>query len=311
MNDKICNNLLTTYNSNILDNISPDIRKLFHTYSNKNYNKNKGNTTLMKLIHNHYKINKTKFYKYIGGPLSLSLHWSPKYKMTIYIFGETHSNVTDCPSNEKNVIDFLNNNCPQTKIRNPDTKRCVFTQTLLGKDIIKKNKHLVPKNSTLVEDVLQDLFLNTTAFIDFYLEIPGYQGKDYKDIEYSLRGNTRISKLFGKFHECIRAIERSKKDKCSLIRAHYTDIRQNLDEMKDGNDLSYVEVTLYDNPDQIVKILKNDKRVINTLKMLGTQDIDKYIAFLKSQILQSSIVKKEFERTTLDKKIYYDFLKKK
>ena len=52
--DKLCNNLLETYNTNYLNMEDDEIQLKFEKESKKNKDGNKGRTTLMKLIYNHY-----------------------------------------------------------------------------------------------------------------------------------------------------------------------------------------------------------------------------------------------------------------
>ena len=85
--NKIVNTLLTTYNCNILDNISvTTLQNLNRPFNN----------VLKKLIKNYYNKNKPQP-TYIAGPKTLSLHWSNEYNMTIYVFGEEHASTEDCP----------------------------------------------------------------------------------------------------------------------------------------------------------------------------------------------------------------------
>lgn len=48
-------------------------------------------------------------YDYISKPVSLSEHYSGKYKKHIYIFGDIHVNDNKCPkeSNKNNTIDLI------------------------------------------------------------------------------------------------------------------------------------------------------------------------------------------------------------
>ena len=127
--DKLCNNLLETYNTNYLNMEDDEIQLKFEKESKKNKDGNKGRTTLMKLIYNHY--NKTKPEPdFIAGPKTLTQHWSEKYKMMIYIFGEFHNTKHDCYKFNK------------------------FTKS----------------NTMWIYDFLDQLFQNSVVFIDFYLE---------------------------------------------------------------------------------------------------------------------------------------------
>lgn len=312
--DKICERLLSTYNAGILEDTNDLIQELFHTYSTINANGNKGNTVLMDLIKNYYltkKTNKTYINK-IGGPVSLSLYWSDKYKMYVYVFGEYHSNIIDCdigiPFNIKN----LRHNCGKNKIYNPVTKRCVNQDGFVGKEIIRKVKN---EQFIKVENFLLDLFQNTSAFIDFYLETPGYRGNDYIEGRHPwMYGSTRLHQLSTKFYECLSAMKRKNNSLCKLVRVHYIDIRKE-EEMVDVNDVShlrYVYHKISHLSDNVIQdILKSDERIVKTVKKLVTKDINEYQKFWKEQLLQSYILKKEFSRTILPTNIILSFLEKR
>ena len=86
----ICDKLVNTYNTNVLDdpNIDPDIKKEFFKASAKYRNGDKGRKVLMDLIYNHeYSSNKPTA-KFIGGPYTLTVHWSKEYQKMIYIWRE-------------------------------------------------------------------------------------------------------------------------------------------------------------------------------------------------------------------------------
>ena len=89
MIEKLCKDLTSSYDTNILD-IEPDIvQQEFRTVSCKNRNNKAGKKVLMELICNHYdeRIQKQKpTAKFIGGPKTLTIHWHPVYKKLIYIF---------------------------------------------------------------------------------------------------------------------------------------------------------------------------------------------------------------------------------
>ena len=110
MNQNLCKDLKATYDTNILDIESDDIQKEFLNVSLEN-KETKGRKVLMKLICNHYdemvRANKP-IADFIGGPKTLSIHWHPVYKKMIYIFGEWHSNTTDCEedSNSSLIEDY-------------------------------------------------------------------------------------------------------------------------------------------------------------------------------------------------------------
>lgn len=305
--DKLCEKLLTTYNASILENTDILGQALFYHYSSKNLRGNKGNTVLMDLITNYYNNKKKEnFSSKIGGPISLSLQWSSKYNMCVYIFGEKHSSEIDC-----NKIKNLQSGCPKNKIRNPITQKCVAKDGITGKEIIKQEKNKLYIN---VEFFLLGLFQYTPAFIDFYLETPyGYTGQDYvSDRPPFYSGTNRLSQLSTMFYECLNAMKRENNPSCKLVRVHYIDIR-NPEQMVDVNDISYLRyifsriMYLPDDNDKKVA-LKSDSRIVAIIEKLITKDINEYEKFWKKQLTQSSILEKEFSRTILDKKLLLDFL---
>lgn len=324
--EEICNKLKDTYNASILHNENTITQAVFEHISRKNSGGNKGNTTLMKLILNYYDtkrklINKTVYNK-IGGPISLTLQWSEKYNMYVYIFGEYHSDQIDCdiatPPGKINT-EAIRDGCGAKKVRNPITKKCVNEDGVIGKNIIKEAKEAALKKEDYikVETYLKNLFLNTPAFIDFYLETPGYTGQDYlHGVHPWVFGTDRLAKLSADFQDCLRAIKRKDIYLCNNVRVHYLDIRKD-EEMKDVNDVSHLRA-VYNKirwTHQIsyaakLALLENDKRIHETIKRLRTSDIDEYKNFWKKQLLQSSIVRKEFSRTILPKDVLKDFLEK-
>ena len=107
LSDKnLCTKLQETYNASVLKNGRKPTREFFISTAQaaKKLNITKGNQTLISLINN-YADNKTPIPKYIAGPLSLTLFWSSKYQLYVYVFGEFHSPNTDCDKYLKYVPD--------------------------------------------------------------------------------------------------------------------------------------------------------------------------------------------------------------
>ena len=90
----ICKELQTTYDAKYISSGSKGIRQLFTDIGEKYYEhrgSSKGNQVLLNLITNYINpIIQKPIAKYINGPYTISLHYSEKYKMTIYTFGEYH-----------------------------------------------------------------------------------------------------------------------------------------------------------------------------------------------------------------------------
>lgn len=90
--------LYKTFDTNILDKLDEDTRQ--------NIIQENKNTTIAKLIDNH--LNKTKpIAEYIGGPYRINHMYSKEYNMNIYLFGEYHSNETDCPEDYILIENYL------------------------------------------------------------------------------------------------------------------------------------------------------------------------------------------------------------
>jgi hypothetical protein len=136
--DWICNTLLETYNTSILDISEPIFKEACIEEAKKcaienKYKTNSERIVLSQLIINHSRESneqlsqqeKKPIAEFIAGPKTLIMLWSEEYKKLVYIFGEIHNKYTDCET---------------------------------------------ATNVMLIEDYLEQLFKNTDVFIDFYLE---------------------------------------------------------------------------------------------------------------------------------------------
>ena len=105
----LCDTLIQTYNTSVLDVSDPTFKDACIEQAHKcAYEENVYGTyqrkVLSQLILNHSKQNdpdvpkenKKPITDFIGGPKTLTMHWSKKYKKLIYIFGERHSKIVDC-----------------------------------------------------------------------------------------------------------------------------------------------------------------------------------------------------------------------
>ena len=103
--DTLCEKLIKTYNTTIIDQMPYHLQQALYSNasscSRDSYKQNeKDRTVLAELIYNHFtkKSEKQELSQhYIGGPMTLTCHWSETYQKLIYIFGEEHSERTDCP----------------------------------------------------------------------------------------------------------------------------------------------------------------------------------------------------------------------
>lgn len=283
----VCDKLVNTYNTNVLDdpNIDPDIKKEFFKASAKYRNGDKGRKVLMDLIYNHeYSSNKPTA-KFIGGPYTLTVHWSKEYQKMIYIFGENHSYKIECDK----VGSF------------------------------KKVDVITP-----IENYLSDLILNTDVFIDLYIEFPAYSKiyKEYNDRFKPFQENFRLNKLFEQFKKCLQYTTRSAKQ-CKLARVHYFDARfEDKEGMLEGTNLIslyrlYVELIINCVDPAIqadsFKILINyNPKIMTVLKGLSSNTEEEFVKFCESQLYDNYYVNKELDKIKENlslKKIILEFAK--
>jgi hypothetical protein len=188
---QICNTLIQTYNTSVLDSSDEHFREACTLEAKKCAYENKhkrryglNREVLAKLIVNHSKQEKKPIANFIAGPKTLTMQWNEEYKKLIYIFGEYHNESTDC---DKFRID---------------------------RDF----------NEMLIEDYLDQLFKNTDVFIDFYLET----GREHKDI-YGNSRIALISERFKDcLHD---PNSDSNYEKCMLCRMHYFDVRSSASDL--------------------------------------------------------------------------------
>jgi hypothetical protein len=109
----LCSSLINTYNASILNEAPPVLQQsclneAIKCVEQTPTHNGKHRNVLMQLINNQY-TKKRPEVNYIGGPISLTCHWSKEYQKLIYIFGEAHSTQTDCPfeSNQMLIEEYL------------------------------------------------------------------------------------------------------------------------------------------------------------------------------------------------------------
>ena len=189
-----CDMMVKTYNTSILDNFPTSLKRSLQeeakqcVESKPNPNsytdffglikRKKNRNVLMRLINNYFRskqVKTTPTVDFIGGPHTLTLHWSSKYNKIIYIFGEVH----------------------RKKVCNYD-------------------------NMMLVENYLKRLFRVSSAFIDFFLEIPMFIKGKYKDFDF----NSRMNILRNQNIKCIESSQRQENRECDTKRIHFISIKQ-------------------------------------------------------------------------------------
>lgn len=195
-----CDMMVKTYNTSILDNfptslkrsLQEEAKQCVESKPNPNYHRSflrlktkKNRNVLMRLINNYVRSKQIESptIDFIGGPHTLTLHWSAKYNKIIYIFDEFHRN---------DVCDY--------------------------------------DNMMLIEDYLKNLFRRSSAFIDFFLEIPMFIKGKYN---YNFGSDIRLNILRNQNKECIETRQRQKNRYCDTKRIHFIDIRQGPETQED------------------------------------------------------------------------------
>ena len=281
--ESICENLTNTYNTNVLDT-DQKIRDEFYKASVTHRESKKGKTILMNLIYNHMHQDRKPIRNFIGGPRTITLHWSEKYKKMIYIFGESYSAYaeTDC----------------------------------------RKFPSYPGQFTTPIETYLSQIILNTDVFIDVFFEFPVYRGKEYHSAFQPFQKYDRMNKLFLHFKECVQYSTRSAKE-CRLARIHYSDARyvdylgivHGLTTLSEYRNIVMNIINNYKKSEWADKF-KEDSYLSSNIKILeelAEPDEKKFISFLMSQIYQNRSIIKNLNKITEDssmKEIILGFIKK-
>jgi len=120
-----CDMMIKTYNTSVLDNFPQSLKsslakQCVESKPNPNsytdffglIKRKKNRNVLMRLINNYFRSKQVKTIPtvdFIGGPHTLTLHWSAKYNKIIYIFGEYHRNDVCDYDNMMLIEDYLKN----------------------------------------------------------------------------------------------------------------------------------------------------------------------------------------------------------
>ena len=301
----ICDKLIKTYNTTIIDQMPPDLKDALQ--SNASYcsvnpyrQHEKERTVLNELIKNHFDEEKKAqreelTQNYIGGPMTLTGHWSEAYQKLIYLFGEKHADDTDCSK-------FLEN---YGYGRNEE------------------------KSGMRIETYLKKLTEINDIFLDIFVEIPAYKQKTLKYSTSDFLANAsegRLFKIGAEFSECMEEISELNPKKCSRSRIHYIDIRNvewkkgyfnELDPLSNFINICYDTINLRTDLDlnqtknELSNILFSDYGQYITEGLLSTKNTPEYLEFWYDTMLKNSYVKKELDNCDkqMAKKIY-DFYKK-
>jgi len=254
--DDLCEKLVRTYDANVLNDARKELKEAFYNEAERSAKEPKcihGRKVLMSLIKNYFeKISPSP--KFIGGPKSLTHHWSEHYQKTIYIFGESHLPSMDCDER-------------------------------FGK---KSKKEEWGTNKMSIEDFLMLLIRTTSAFIDLYIEFPAYKGREYNSIKFA-NPDIRLQKLLERFQKCVEYSNRAAEE-CRLARVHYFDIRS---VKKDGKVIKLSLIDLFESKvstimrrysksewaDRFRKLIKETKYIM-ILKGLAETNAARFLDFL-------------------------------
>ena len=111
--ENVVDMIIETYDPKILDDpiIPEKIRQSFYKIAETKDALGGPRKVLAELISNHKNNVQKPMPKFIGGPLTLTCHFSKEYNKMIYIFGEYHTNKTNCgefsSTNKMLVEDFI------------------------------------------------------------------------------------------------------------------------------------------------------------------------------------------------------------
>ena len=267
MTNYFCNELINTYDTNILDNQPEIVQKEFLNISFKNRNNitNPGKKVLMELICNHYsKSVKKPTAEFIGGPKTLSIHWHPVYQKIIYIFGEWHDSVMDCKK-------------------------------------FKKDATTVP-----AEDYLYDLMLSTDVFLDIYIELESYTGEEYLYSPYTPGRTDELFKKFRKCLQYKTRSDPSCQ-LARVHYFDIRDNNMNVTDMEDNKinilwirqKISYIFINEKDKSTRVSSfksLLEKYPKISTLLRELVQDDIEKVCEFMKKQLAEEPSIKKELDK---------------
>ena len=278
-NAEMCKILIETYNTSIIDHFDESLQASFikeaKLCAERNHMRGNQRKVLAQLILNKedQKTNPLPKVDYLGGPNTITYHWSNKYKKAIYIFGETHSVNLDCP------IDPLN----------PDEKYEI---------------------ENFLHDYFY--FKNQIAFTDFYLEMPAYVVPDgYLKSGYSFLRIDRLRDYFKKcigpernekpychssrmhFFDIRQGKVKGGINSASLFQSDMLSLKNNLNNLN-SRGLDKIEIV------KIIRLFVDRwKSFFTFFKNLNVENEDntlKYKKFWYDQIYNFAILKKEIDR---------------
>ena len=262
--ENLCKELRYTYDTNILDNEDEIVQDEFLKVSRENRDNttNPGRKVLMQLICNHYdKSVKKPTAEFIGGPCTLSIHWHPGFKKMIYIFGESHANITDCDKFKKDA------------------------NTILIEDYLY--------NLMITTDVFLDIYLEIFSYQDGeYNKYRGYVAG---------RGNELFKKFKQCIQYNTRSDSSCKLARVHYYDIRTNDIELDYDNMEENKiNILWFFFFLFKQKEYgfifVEYILERYPKVTSLLKELVQDDITKVCEFMKKQLEDNPYIKKELNK---------------
>ena len=243
----VCDTLRKTYNINFLDLdenkiIGQEFAKAAEIYRDSK----KGNKVLIDLIYNHYNVKKP-FPAFIGGPQTLTMHWSNRWEKVIYIFGEQHSDIIDCEKRLK-------------------TKKWVPIQNFL-EDLILKT------------DVYLDIYFEFPAiqkserrYYDSFKPFPTDYTMDilFKRFKKYVQPGTKNDDDLVRVHYFDSRVEDEKGTRVGVSDINWFEIKT----------LDFIQLNL---AYKLKELVKNNTRFQSVLQSLGLKDDELFIEFWMKQ----------------------------
>ena len=266
MDTKICENLINTYNTNILDSEDKKIKETFFNVSRTHRNGDKGKRVLMELIYNHFNTDPLKQKPkpaFIGGPQNLTVHWSEEHHR--FKDDISKQKISDKPNSEKMSFEY-------------------FLEELVR-----------------TTDVFLDIFLEFPA-MNKGAESYNYNFDPFSNIDSS---NIRLKKLFKKFKNCItRSDQKCRLARFHYFDTRFYDnngVLEGVNIVSSFRLKVYNIITTFYKEEwasKFKKLLRNNPDFIDMLRNLNS---DKMLDFFMTQT-RNKYVDKELDK--IDKDIY-------
>ena len=277
--ENLCDSLVNFYNTSVLSIADKDFKNACFEEATKcaktEIAKKEGNDiqrkVLMKLIEN-YKINQDS---------------SKDYRL------------------KKPIALFIGGPCSLTMQWSEEYKKLIY---IFGE--YHNDKIDCKKSNVLIEDYMWQMIKNSDAFIDFYIEMPGYTRDRYKHLNTRFF-TYRLQLLWKRFFDCVQKYTRDTDADCNLSRVHYFDIRQS--EGINHNSMSLITIKMINETIKInestnkklqIQIIRNifnsyafsSSEVVNEISQIKTYN--EYLEFWKKQLIDFEFLNKKVVKAT-------------